>query len=104
MQYDFKTHDMFFIPYMTLFGFIVLANFLVKWSEWMTMLFPTDRSLEVLLEGRRNPKLDKSDILDVEEFGSNGHSVKLVGGALDEVAENKVVEKDLSKTKEEIQD
>ena len=100
MQYDFKTQDMFFIPYMTLFGFVVLANFLVKWSEWMIMLFPTDRSLEVLLEKGRNPKLDKSDILDVEELGSNGPSVKLIEEALDEVAENEILEKDLSKTKE----
>jgi hypothetical protein len=47
---DFRIADMFYLPMVVLSGFIVLANFAVKLQEFLLFLFPSNPSLENLLQ------------------------------------------------------
>lgn len=72
-QDDFTTRDMFIIPYLTLLGFVFLANFLLKVSDYFSELFPADTSLEDLLDERCSTKNQEEDIakkIDIEETES----------------------------------
>lgn len=72
-QDDFTTRDMFIIPYLTLLGFVFLANFLLKVSDYFSELFPADTSLEDLLEERCSTKNQEEDMakkIDIEETES----------------------------------
>lgn len=58
-QDDFKDADLLLIPYMTLVGFVLLANFLIKVSGWLLSLapLPPNIGLSELLKSIDSPQL-----------------------------------------------
>ena len=52
----FKPRDMFYVPFMFLLAFVLLSNFLHKFSELVGSIFSREQSLESILESQRNNK------------------------------------------------
>ena len=52
----FKPRDMFYVPFMFLLAFVLLSNFLHKFSDLVGSIFSREQSLESILESQRNNK------------------------------------------------
>lgn len=53
----FKPREMFYLPFMFLLAFVLLSNFLHKFSDLMESIFSREQSLEAILKSQRKEKV-----------------------------------------------